>query len=102
MSIRRSIYLYRYYRCIDINKKTIHFAGGAENEIVLNFNQIKNIELKATLGRSISDCKTLINIIDIESNTFELYEDTYERYDSVKEIANRVGEIIKVEIIDNT
>jgi hypothetical protein len=90
-----------YY--LDIKNKKIHLINGTwkfKNEIILEFDQIKNIVLieSAELGEVGKIYTFKIDFYDNELNAYEILKN--KNYDIVKNIADKISKIINVEIID--
>ena len=104
--IMEIIYHSNYSCYININEKNIYFMNGKwkfTNKIVMNFNQVKCIILLqnvCTEGEGGKIYTYKIDIYDIELNAYELFEDT--KYEIINEIANKISEILKVELLDWT
>jgi hypothetical protein len=93
-----------YY--IDIVTRKIHYSNGKwklKKEIILEFENIKNIVLIENMitgdegGKSYS---YQIDIYDNELNAYKVY--IFSDYDAANNIANKIGVIIGVEVIDWT
>jgi len=105
ISIPDILFYSNYDYHINIKTKKIHLINGRrkyKKEIILDFEQIKNIVLFKCVntgeGRDIYTFK--IDIYDNELNAYEIYES--KMYVMVKKIALEIEKITKIKMIDRT
>jgi len=90
-----------YY--IDIVARKVYYINGRwkfKREIIVEFENIKNIVLIENMerGESGNIYSYQIDIYDNELNAYKIY--VLHNYDMANNIANRIGKIIGVEVID--
>jgi hypothetical protein len=91
---------------INNKTKTVHFITGKwkfKKEIILNFEQIKNIVLYKNVERSETEdgiTKYKIDLYDNELNAYEIFEST--NFDKISMIATGIEKVTKIKVDDCT